>query len=89
MHAPRHLDRVRCERLAEEILRPIRVHYLTEPISSERVWEVLDALSFAVAGVIKGVGERPQRRAAQTFFNNALIQHLAHLLRAPTTDRAH
>lgn len=89
MLAPRNLDRDRCEQLAEEILKPVRAHYAAEPISPDRVWEVLNALAFAAASVIVGTGTRPARRATRTFLDEAITDNVAHLLRDPPSGAAH
>ena len=69
-HTPdQGLDHARIERLARDILLPIRANYLAGPTSRDRVFEALNALAFVTAIVIAGTGD--QTGEALEFFNKA------------------
>lgn len=73
------LDRQRVEALLVKILKPIRDNYLTGPISQARVFEALNALAAAAAGVIRGAEESRgcgTDTKPEEFFRQALDNHL-------------
>jgi hypothetical protein len=63
------LDRERIEKLAYQILLPIRANYLAGPTSRDRVFEALNAMAFVTAVVIAGTED--DSGEALEFFNNA------------------
>lgn len=77
------IDRERTRRLAETMLRSVMENYRLGPSSRDRVWESLNALAFVAATVILGTGDRDGRRAASAFFEKALNQSTADLMRNP------
>jgi hypothetical protein len=68
------MNRDRIEQLSGEILIPIRQQYLVGPTSSDRVFEVLNALAFVTAVTLAACDERARR-----FFDQALEQTVAEL----------
>lgn len=74
------LDRDRIEKLAQEILLPIRANYLAGPQDRDRVYEALNALAFALALVIAGTGD--ETGEAKEFFEKALRISMKGVVRA-------
>lgn len=78
----RELSRERVQQLALPIMTVLRDNYLEgTPPSRERVLENLNALAFCVAATIVGTGDRRARQEARGFFDDALRDNIAELLR--------
>ena len=73
----KELDRAQVEELTRALMEQIRSYYLSNPLSRERVLEVLNALAVCTGLVIQGAdginGE------AHKFFANALEMQLEDL----------
>lgn len=76
-------DRARVEKMASEMMQVIAANYRAGPSSRDRLWEALNALSFAAATVIAGTGSEDGRRDTRAFFDNALDQNVADIVRFP------
>lgn len=72
------INRDRVERLAVDLLQPIRTNYIKGPTSRHRVIEALNALAITAASVIEGTEDA---EAAQSWFLSALAINL-NLLRS-------
>ena len=64
-------DADRVEKLAVEILLPIRENYRRGPVHKDRVYEALNALAFALALTLQAVDD-PH---AKEFFDAALLKN--------------
>lgn len=81
------IDRERVEAMTATIMASIRENYVRGPHSRDRVFEALNALSFAAATVIAGTGDMAGRIQATVFFGNALAMNVAELVRDPPGPR--
>jgi hypothetical protein len=77
------IDPARVERIAKPTMEAIIENYRAGPSSKDRVLEALNGVAFAAAMVIVGTGDRDGRRAARAFFDKALNETVADLVRKP------
>lgn len=81
------LDRERMEAIAQPILEAIRANYLRGPPGRDRVYEALNVLAACAATVIAGTQDRDGRRQSRAFFDKALDQNVADMVRNPPVAR--
>lgn len=80
------IDQDRVARLGAEIMRAVVGNYQAGPPSRDRVWESLNALAFAAATIIAGTGDRSDRRKATQFFDRAVSENVAGIVRQLPTS---